>query len=139
MDEKMQEAGKTIEDYLEAILVLKHAQGYVRSVDLAAQLGITKPSVSHAVKRMKEKGYITTDHANMLILTESGRAIAEETYRRHRKLAEFFMQLGVGETQAQMDACKIEHDLSQETFDALCRYVDKTLRTPAEKQDGCGG
>ena len=115
--------GRTVEDYLEAILRIKKEQGYVRSVDVAEMLGVKKPSVTYATKKLKEEGYITTDHAGMLVLTDEGKRIAEKTYGRHRTMTDFFERLGVSPEQAEKDACLIEHDLSDETYDALCRYI----------------
>ncbi len=114
---------KTTEDYLEAILMIHERQGYVRSIDVAEQLGVTKPSVTYTTKRLREKGYITSDHAGMLILTEAGTKIAENTYNRHKKLTQLLVKLGVGEEQARADACKVEHDISEETFNALCSIL----------------
>jgi len=114
---------KTIEDYLEAILMIREKQGYVRSIDVADHLKVTKPSVTYSTKRLKEKGYLTSDHAGMLILTDEGLKIAEKTYTKHRLLTEFFIRLGVDPDIAMEDACKIEHDLSDETFEALCRHA----------------
>lgn len=122
MNTSFENVGKSKEDYLEAILIIKERQGYVRSTDVADQLGVTKPSVSYATRHLKEEGFIVSDHAGMLILTDSGRAIAERIYRRHRILTKLFIDLGVSEDQATTDACKIEHDLSDETFDAICRH-----------------
>jgi DtxR family Mn-dependent transcriptional regulator len=117
--------GKTVEDYLEAILMIKEKQGYVRSIDVAKKLGVTKPSVTYTTKRLKESGYITTDHAGMLVLTETGMKIAEATYTRHKKLTDFFTMLGVNPETAREDACRIEHDISEETFQAICRHAAK--------------
>ncbi|WP_194610165.1 metal-dependent transcriptional regulator [Clostridium vitabionis] len=114
---------KTTEDYLEAILMIHERQGYVRSIDVAEQLGVTKPSVTYTTKRLRERGYITSDHAGMLILTEAGTKIAENTYNRHKKLTQLLVKLGVGEEQARADACKVEHDISEETFNALCSIL----------------
>lgn len=124
---------KTKEDYLEAILMVRERQGYVRSTDLAEQLGVSKPTVTYITRRLKEEGYLTNDHAGMLVLTDSGYEIAFHTYDRHKNLTDFLCLLGVGPEQARIDACKIEHDLSQESYDALCRHV-KTCRNPAEQQ-----
>ena len=118
---------KTIEDYLEAILMIKEKQGYVRSIDVAEHLGVTKPSVTYSTKSLKEKGYLTSDHAGMLVLTDSGLEIADRTYTRHKTLTKFFTQLGVDPDVAREDACKIEHDLSEETFQALCRHAKLEL------------
>ncbi len=115
--------GRSAEDYLEAILMIHERQGYVRSTDVAEQLGISKPSVSNATKRLRESEYLTTDPAGMLVLTASGMEIASQIYARHRALTNFFIRIGVSPEQAREDACKIEHDISQETFEALCRYA----------------
>ncbi len=110
---------KSAEDYLEAMLMLKEERGYIRSIDIAAKLGVTKPSVSYATKRLRENGYITTDPAGMIVLTESGLEIAERIYERHELITKLFVKIGVSPEQAREDACKIEHDLSEETFAAV--------------------
>ena len=115
---------KTIEDYLEAMLMIKEKQGYIRSIDVAYRLGVTKPSVTYTTKRLKERGYIIMDENNYIILTEKGMAIASHTYEKHKMLTKFFIDLGVGEEIAMKDACLIEHDLSPETFEALCRHIN---------------
>lgn len=117
------EIRKSAEDYLEAMLMMKEAHGYIRSIDVAEQLGVTKPSVSYATKQLRENGYITMDHANFIVLTEKGMEIAERIYTRHRVLAMFFEKLGVSPEHAREDACKVEHDLSDETFEALCTHI----------------
>lgn len=114
---------ESAEDYLEAILMLKNEKGYARSVDIAARLGVTKPSVSFAMKRLRENDYILMDAENLITLTPKGLAIAERIYDRHTTLSRFLMQLGVGEKQAYEDACKIEHDISEETFAAIKRQM----------------
>lgn len=116
---------KTFEDYLEAMLMIKETKGYVRSIDVAAQLGVTKPSVTYTTKRLKERGYITMNEENLITITDKGMEIANDIYYRHRMLTQFFMRLGVNEETAMDDACKVEHDLSKETFEALCRHVEK--------------
>lgn len=108
---------------MEAILMLKNEKGYSRSVDIAAKLGVTKPSVSFAMKRLRENDYILMDAENLITLTPKGLEIAERIYDRHTTLSRFLMQLGVGEKQAYEDACKIEHDISEETFAAVKRQV----------------
>ncbi len=115
---------KTAEDYLEAMLMIKIKNGEVRSVDIARHLGITKPSVTYTTKRLKEKGYITMDKDNYITITESGLKIAEKIFARHKILTNLFIRLGVPENIAEEDACKIEHDISPETFDALCRHLE---------------
>ncbi len=116
---------KTTEDYLEAMLILKEKNGYIRSIDVAAQLGVTKPSVTYTTKRLKERGLITMNEDSLIKLTDSGMDIAKRIYRRHVMLTQFFINLGVSEETAKEDACRVEHDLSQETFDALCRHAEK--------------
>lgn len=111
------------EDYLEAMLMLLEEKGYIRSIDVAEKLGVTKPSVSYATKRLRENGYITMNQDGLITLTASGMEIADRMFTRHRFLTEFLMNLGVGEETAREDACKIEHALSQETFEAMCRSV----------------
>ena len=115
---------KTTEDYLEAMLMIKKNKGYIRSIDVARHLGITKPSVTYTTKRLKEKGYITMDNDNYITITERGLEIAEKIYTRHKILTDLFVRLGVPEDIAEADACKIEHDISPETFNALCRHLE---------------
>ena len=110
---------KSSEDYLETMLMLKEEHGYIRSVDIAAHLGVTKPSVSYATKRLRENGYITMDKDGLITLTESGLEIAERIYERHKVLTQLLISLGVSPETAREDACKIEHDLSVETFDVI--------------------
>ena len=116
---------KSAEDYLEAMLMLKEKRGYIRSIDVAEMLGVTKPSVSYATKRLRENGYISLDSAGMIQLMEPGMEIAERVYERHRLLTELFIGLGVSPETAREDACKIEHDLSAETFDAIRRHAQE--------------
>ena len=120
---------KTIEDYLEAMLMIKEAKGTIRSIDVAVHLGVTKPSVTYTTKRLKERGYITMDEDNLISFTETGLAIASQTYYRHKQLTKFFMLLSVDEATAKEDACRVEHDLSQQTFEALCRHVQQCTTT----------
>lgn len=110
---------ESAEDYLESILMLKNEKGYVRSVDIASRLAVTKPSVSFAMKRLRENGYILMDEENLISLTPLGEEIARRIYERHTILSRFLLQLGVSEDQAYEDACKIEHDISEETFNAI--------------------
>ena len=111
------------ENYLEAMLMLKEERGYIRSIDVAEKLGVTKPSVSYATKRLRESGYITLDPAGMIVLLPPGLEIAERIYERHKLLTELFIGLGVNPETARQDACKIEHDLSVETFEAIRRHA----------------
>ena len=118
------------EDYLEAMLMMKEKHGYIRSIDVAEQLGVTKPSVTYTTKRLRESGYITMDKDGLITLTDSGLAIAESMPERHRLLSGFLMALGVEETVALRDACRIEHDISQQTFEAICRHVQSEKKQP---------
>ena len=117
------EIRKSSEDYLEAMLMMKERHGFIRSIDVAEQLGVTKPSVSYATKRLRENGYITMDRDGLITLTESGMEIATKIYTRHKVLTEFFIDLGIDPKTSLEDACKIEHDLSPQTFDALCKIA----------------
>ena len=110
---------KAAEDYLEAMLMLKEKKGYIRSIDIAQLLGVTKPSVTYSTKRLRENGYITMDRDGMITLTETGMEIANRIYTRHKVLTDLFTRLGVPEDIAREDACKVEHDLSPETFEAI--------------------
>ena len=110
------------EDYLEAMLMMKEKHGYIRSIDVAEQLGVTKPSVSYATKRLRENGYITMDKDGLITLTDSGMEIAASMLERHRKLSGFLIAMGVDEETALQDACRMEHDLSQQSFEAICRH-----------------
>ncbi len=114
---------KSAEDYLEAMLVLRERNGFIRSVDIAAHLGVTKPSVSYATKRLRESGYIDTDPDGLILLLPKGLEIAQTIYTRHEVLSEVLIALGVEEQIARADACKLEHDISPETFEALQRYA----------------
>ena len=107
------------EMYLEAILVLQRRNGFVRSVDVGEYLGYSKPSVSRAVGLLRKGGLIVMERDGGLYLTEEGRAIAEKIYERHTVLSQVLMGLGVPEKVAVEDACKIEHDISQETYQKI--------------------
>ena len=113
------------EDYLEAILRLRETKGQVRSVDIAQLLGVTKPSVSFAMKKLRENEYIHMAQDNLITLTEKGEGIAMRIYDRHKTISTFLMKLGVPEATAREDAFKIEHDLSEESFNALRRHLLK--------------
>ena len=119
------EIHKSSEDYLETMLILKEKLGYIRSIDVAEHLGVTKPSVSYATKRLRENGYITMDKDGLITLTDTGLSIAQNMYTRHKQLTQFLLALGVSEETAREDACKIEHDISDETFEARCRHVQQ--------------
>lgn len=119
---------KASEDYLEAMLMMKEKHGFIRSIDIAAELGVTKPSVTYTTKRLRENGYITMDPDGLITLTDSGMEIAARIYERHRLLTEFLIRLGVDEKTAREDACRIEHDISEKTFDAICRHAAGRLK-----------
>ncbi len=114
---------KSSEDYLECMLMMQEKNGYIRSIDVAEHLGVTKPSVSYATKRLRENGYLTMDADGRITLTDTGMEIAQRMYTRHRMLTEFLVAIGVDEKIAREDACKMEHDISAETFAALCAHV----------------
>lgn len=124
---------ESAEDYLETILMLCEEHGSARSVDIAAHLNVTKPSVSFAMKRLRENGYILMGRDNHITLTPSGEAIAKRMLERHNLLTEFLMRLGVQEQTARQDACKIEHDLSDETFDAIRRHASQKWNVLSER------
>ncbi len=111
------------EDYLETMLMLQKEHGYVRSIDVAEHLGVTKPSVTYATKRLRENGYITMDRDGHITLTDSGMAIATSMLTRHEMLTRFLIKLGISPETAETDACKIEHDISEETFAAICAHA----------------
>lgn len=118
---------KSAEDYLEAMLILQEKHGYIRSIDIARHLGITKPSVSYAVKRLKESGYINMEPNGPITFAEPGLEIAKRVYARHKALSSFLELLGVSPEQAENDACEIEHVISDESYKAICKYVEKYL------------
>ena len=111
------------EMYLEAILVLSKKNGFVRSIDGSEYLGYSKPSVSRAVGILKSGNYITVDKDGSLALTETGKSIAEKIFERHTVLSRLLMKLGVSEETATADACKMEHAISDESFEAIKRYT----------------
>lgn len=116
---------ESAENYLEAILMIKNRKGYVRSVDIAAELSFSKPSVSVAMKSFREEGYIVMDESGGITLTEKGLAIAEKIYERHQVIAQALMALGVDEATAYRDSCKIEHDISNESFEKIKEHLRK--------------
>lgn len=110
---------ESAEDYLERILVLKNQNGKVISIDIANSMNYSKPSISRAMKNLKEAGYIVINSKGEIELTENGSKIANRIYERHILLTNYFIKLGVPEEIAKLDACRIEHDLSDETFEAI--------------------
>ncbi|MGN0316525.1 MAG: metal-dependent transcriptional regulator [Lachnospira sp.] len=110
---------ESIEDYLETILMLQKSMGQVRSIDIANEMNFTKPSVSVAMKNLREKGYITMADNGYITLTKSGKQRAENVLERHTILADILVRIGVSKETALADACKVEHDLSEESFEAI--------------------
>ena len=110
---------ESAEDYLETILILKNRLGQVRSIDIVREMNFSKPSISIAMKRLRENGYIEMDAEGYITLLPPGLEIAQNIYARHRLLTEFLIQLGVSPETAAVDACKIEHDISQETYQKI--------------------
>ena len=110
---------ESAENYLKQILILLEKKGYARSVDIAAGLNVTKGSVSIAMQKLRKNGFINMGSDNLISLTDKGYAIARKIYDRHRTLTKYLIQLGVSEKNAKEDACKIEHDLSDESFEAI--------------------
>ncbi|MDD4069809.1 MAG: metal-dependent transcriptional regulator [Candidatus Izemoplasmatales bacterium] len=119
---KIHESG---ENYLESILVIKQRQEFVRSIDIAKEMGFSKASVSRAVNKLKDNGYITIDENGILDFTEQGLDLATRIYDRHRFFTDFLIYLGVDKNVAAEDACKIEHVLSPESYQAMKKYLLK--------------
>lgn len=114
---------ESAENYLETILMLKIKNPYVRSIDIANELGFSKPSVSVAMKNLRENGYITVDGNGYISLTEKGSEIAETIYERHKLISGLLIRLGVNEKTAVEDACRIEHVISAESFEAIKNHI----------------
>ena len=114
------------ENYLETILILQNKLGFVRSIDIANELDYTKPSISRAVSILKQAEYITVQESGQILLTEKGQQKANEIYDRHKIITRYLiLSLGVSRETADQDACRIEHIISQETFDRIKEFVDK--------------
>ena len=124
----LQESG---EMYLETVYVLSK-NGVVRSLDVAEYMGFSKPSVSRAVGLLKQGGYLLMDKDGYLTLTESGRDVAKKIYERHTLLSKFLVRLGVDEKTATEDACKMEHDISDESFSAIKEHVRRNMKNADE-------
>lgn len=121
----MQESG---ENYLETILILQNRNGSVRSIDVARELSVSKPSVSRAMGILKDNGFITMETNGELNLTELGRARADAIYERHRVITKFLAEIvGVSPMTAESDACRIEHIISEETFEKIKEYLARTM------------
>ena len=119
------EIHEAAEMYLETILVLKNRLGLVKSVDVAREMDYSKPTISIAMKKFKDNGYITIDNEGFIAMTEKGREIAERIYERHQVLSHLLEEMGVSKENAVADACKMEHDLSEETFECLKKQYMK--------------
>lgn len=123
------EIHKSAEDYLETILKLRQQKGQVRSIDVVTDLHFSKPSVSVAMKKLRESGHVEMDENGLLTLTESGEAVARRIFERHQVLTQMLTALGVDEETAAEEACKIEHDISDGTFEKIkAHFVEKTGR-----------
>ena len=119
---RIQESG---EMYLETILLLSQKSGHVRAIDVGEEMGYSKPSVSRAMSLLKQGGYIVIDHNGSITLTDTGRELAEKIYARHTLLTNFLISIGVDEETAAEDACKMEHSISDTSFDAIQKLVEK--------------
>jgi len=118
------------EDYLETILVINQKKGHVRSVDIAQHMGFSKPTVSIIMKQFKENGYIEIDSDRNIVLTKKGANIAKRTYERHTLFARFLMDIGVDEETAYADACKIEHNISEVSFERFKEFYKGFTKAP---------
>ena len=128
---KIQESA---ENYLETILILHRRKGSVRSIDIVNELDFSKPSVSVAMKNLRENGYILVDSNGFITLTEAGLQIAETIYERHTLFTDWLISIGVDPVTAAEDACRIEHVISPETFDAIKRHArGSAAQEPSEK------
>lgn len=117
--------GESAENYLETILMIKEKKGSVRSVDIATELGFSKPSVCVAMRNLREDGYITTDNNGLISLTESGLEVAKHVFCRHETITNWLIKIGVSPERAAVDACRIEHVISEESFECLKKFTDE--------------
>lgn len=125
---------EAVENYLETILILSRVQPDVHAIDICSYLGYSRPTVSIVLKKMKDDELVNVDSDNHITLTERGKEVAERIYERHTTLSELFMLLGVSRDTAFSDACKIEHDLSEETFAMLKKYYLKVKEATSSEQ-----
>ena len=121
----MKRLSESVEDYLEAIFVLGKEGSAVRSIDIANELEFSKPSVSVAMKNLRESGYIVIDDSGHITLTESGKGIAQRVYGRHKLIADWLIYLGVDKKTALRDACKMEHGMSESSYLALKKHIEE--------------
>ncbi len=124
---------EAVENYLETILILSKQQPDVHAIDICSYLGYSRPTVSIVLKKMKDDGLVSVNSDNHITLTERGREVAEHIYDRHTVISEFFMLLGVKRDVAVEDACKIEHDISDETFELLREHYRKLAEENGRK------
>ena len=122
---------ESAENYLETILMLKRKNGNVRSIDVAHELSFSKPSVSVAMKNFREKGYISIDGDGSIVLTDKGLSIAERVFERHHVIASALIALGVDEKTAYEDSCKIEHDISDTSFEMIKKFLKESQNKKA--------
>lgn len=125
---------ESAENYLETIFIINERKGSVRSIDIANELSFSKPSVSVAMKNLRENGYINVDDSGFITLTESGFAIADKMYERHRTISDYFILLGVEPETAVKDACRIEHIISAESFNAIKGQYERLKKEQMERQ-----
>ena len=125
---------ESAENYLETIFIINERKGSVRSIDIANELSFSKPSVSVAMKNLRENGYINVDDSGFITLTESGFAIADKMYERHRTISDYFILLGVEPETAVKDACRIEHIISAESFNAIKGQYERLKKEQLERQ-----
>ena len=121
---------EAVENYLETILILSKQQPDIHAIDICSYMGYSRPTVSIILKKMKDDGLVNVDGDNHITLTDSGRQVAESTYERHTVISELLMMLGVQKDTALADACKIEHDISPETFEALKQHYNRFKAEP---------
>lgn len=119
--------GNSTEDYLKSILIVQVKQGYVRSVDIAKELGVTRPSVCTAMKKLREMKLIRDDEAGVIQLTKTGKKLAEEVVKKHTLIKNFLISIGVNERTAASEACKIEHAIGDETCERLRELYERKL------------
>lgn len=119
---------ESVEDYLETILLLSSRLPVVRSIDIANEMDFSKPSVSVAMKNLRAKDYITVSEEGYIQLTPSGQQLASNVYERHSLIRDWLISLGINETTASEDACKMEHDISDESFEAIKKFIQSALQ-----------
>ena len=124
---------QSAEDYLEAILMLQEKNSYARSIDVANELNVSKPSVSVAMKKLKERGYITFDDNGFIKFTDEGKTLADKVYKKHKLLTDVLIYIGVKKDVAAEEACVIEHAISDNTYKCIDRFYKKAVKNKKEK------